>query len=671
MKNSLHRKKLLPSILLMGSTLFTACVNDDYDFNEVDMTLGLGGSSLSIPTSSTDTIKLIDVLDPEETEWIKVLPNGDYYLELEGDDAEPVYPEVDKIHFKKTDATSYDLPISLASDDDEDSDDENKSTTLDDIDLSDIDTSTLTDEDISSLTDIDTSTLTDEDISSLTDIDFSTLTDEEIVALLPDDLTALLPEDATGTTITRSLSGDGIVQIFTYTGERPEEVLELISGRATCDLDFTLYFTETFKMAISTIDQLTITMPSYMTLTNGSSNAENYTFSGTTFHFTDVTTSQNLTIHTTITEFNFENEDDLGSLHIDQDSISFDGNVYVSMDSEAEIDLLTLYAADIDAESLYNMTLPSTLEIGDIIFDAGSGRFNPIIDLYDLGEVEVTDVPDILTDGSVVCDLYNPQIAVSIQSDLTLGGYVQGKIVAYKDDAVLTEFDVPELKINANGSTKICLCLQPDAVPDTFDQVEAVPGLSELIRTIPDKINFLASARADTTIVTSFELGHQYNVLPYYAVRAPLAFGEEARVVYKDTLDGWNSDVKDLEMTDNTSIVFTANIENRIPLYLNVEAYAIDVDGNIMQDDFSIDADNTIIASADSETSVTTPLTITITQKETGAMKRLDGIIFMASADASNGENSIAGETLNANKHFLIATDVTISINGMIIADMN
>ena len=40
-----------------------SCVNSDYDFNEVDATMGFGGEGLELPGSSTDTIKLADVLD--------------------------------------------------------------------------------------------------------------------------------------------------------------------------------------------------------------------------------------------------------------------------------------------------------------------------------------------------------------------------------------------------------------------------------------------------------------------------------------------------------------------------------------------------------------------------------------------------------------------------------
>ena len=66
-----------------------SCVNSDYDFNEVDATMGFGGEGLELPGSSTDTIKLADVLDLGDDDCVKVRPNGDYVFEQVGDNVEP------------------------------------------------------------------------------------------------------------------------------------------------------------------------------------------------------------------------------------------------------------------------------------------------------------------------------------------------------------------------------------------------------------------------------------------------------------------------------------------------------------------------------------------------------------------------------------------------------
>ncbi len=121
MQRNHYTKRLLLTLSFVGSLLLTACIDDKYDFNEVDLTIGLGGNNLSIPTSSTDTIKLADVLDLDDVDWVVIKPNGDYVFEMIGDDVDPIHPEVDKVYLKKQ-TTAYDLVISLSSDEDDDED---------------------------------------------------------------------------------------------------------------------------------------------------------------------------------------------------------------------------------------------------------------------------------------------------------------------------------------------------------------------------------------------------------------------------------------------------------------------------------------------------------------------------------------------------------------------
>ena len=41
----------------------SSCQDDNYDFDDVDMTVGIGGDGLTLPVSSTSVIKLEDVLE--------------------------------------------------------------------------------------------------------------------------------------------------------------------------------------------------------------------------------------------------------------------------------------------------------------------------------------------------------------------------------------------------------------------------------------------------------------------------------------------------------------------------------------------------------------------------------------------------------------------------------
>ena len=67
--DNVHRLMLSAAVVLGMGTL-VACTDSDYDLSEVDMTIGLGNGELLIPTSSTDTILLKDVLKLNDSETV-------------------------------------------------------------------------------------------------------------------------------------------------------------------------------------------------------------------------------------------------------------------------------------------------------------------------------------------------------------------------------------------------------------------------------------------------------------------------------------------------------------------------------------------------------------------------------------------------------------------------
>ena len=205
-----------------------------------------------------------------------------------------------------------------------------------------------------------------------------------------------------------------------------------------------------------------------------------------------------------------------------------------------------------------------------------------------------------------------------------------------------------------------------------YDQVVVNDQLSSLISTIPDNITFSATAEANSSKTGSFAFGKQYTIQPSYAVDAPIAFAENANIEYKDTLDGWNDDVKDLRLSKDSYIQATATVESAVSAYLSVEAVPVGVDHKALsKDDIEVIVDGTVAASKDGQTKVSSPLNIKLVQKTEDAVKKLDGIIFLVSGKA-NGENgAVTGITLNAQKHTLVLKDVKIQLVGKVIGDFN
>ena len=95
-KKQMKARLLLVSLLTVGF-LATGCVNDDYDFDQIDATMGFGGGELEIPTSSTMNIPLSDILELEEGGSVKIAENGDYLFQITGTDATTASPKISPV----------------------------------------------------------------------------------------------------------------------------------------------------------------------------------------------------------------------------------------------------------------------------------------------------------------------------------------------------------------------------------------------------------------------------------------------------------------------------------------------------------------------------------------------------------------------------------------------
>ncbi len=111
------RKRTFSSklFLLLGTAAilgFSACTDNDYDFNEIDSTIGIGGDGLEIPSMSTEIIPLKDVLELEENgSVIEDELTGDYVFRQDGADVAPVHPFIDKITVVEQTSTSNDVEL--------------------------------------------------------------------------------------------------------------------------------------------------------------------------------------------------------------------------------------------------------------------------------------------------------------------------------------------------------------------------------------------------------------------------------------------------------------------------------------------------------------------------------------------------------------------------------
>lgn len=582
------------AILSIGS--FTGCIDNDYDLDGVDMTIGIGNGEFLLPSCSTDSIRLSEVLELNESETVVEKNNGDYYYLQDGNNVSPTHTKVDKITVVKHRGESQDFSFSVAN--------------------------------------------------------YLHQSGKRIRA----------------TNIPVDFNQKQVVYSFAYKGSIPNEVEDLIVANTDGKITINTSFSPEVQKFVPVIAELSLELPSFLTIENVNSKLD-HTQNGSKLVFKNVSTASNLKVDFTIGKIDFKKKSSpLGSLSTSNRNLSMNADIQMGI----KINNIAL-GSSIEGADKCKITADMIIN-NDLVIEKVRGKFNPSIELDDLGSTDVTGIPDFLTNDGVVIDIDNPQIILNLESNLDVPGFIGGTLTAVKNGQKTANITIPEVKVLANATSKICICRNKSKVNQAaYTEVVEVPNLSTVLNPIPDHINFAGHARADKTVEADFVLGKQYTIKPSYRIEAPLAFGENARIVYTDSFDDFNSDIKDIEVKDNTYIEFSGDIESKIPAYLNASAVAIDINGNEMpESEVKVAVDGEIKASADGKTPAVSTLKITMKPTKS-ALKKLDGLKFTVSGSAKSEKNteSVVGQTLNAKHHTLIIKNIKIKLVGQVIADLN
>lgn len=593
MKRKQKRVTLLLASLLVGGFLVTGCTNSDYDFNEIDATMGFGGDGLELPASSTMDIPLKDVLDLEENGSVKLDDEGNYLFQLTGSGSSEANPKIEPIRLE---GRSYNanIPISLSA----------------------------------------------------------------------------------SAKATRSLTASsGIPEVkekmFEYHGVDKSVKSLTKANMKPVTMKLTLGFSG-ISSVISKIKKATLTLPGYLSLNRvvGDGNGMP-TVNGSKIVIDNVSTGKNLELTITSNELLFSEQDAYGTLSIAKDGkIDMDGYFGLKID---DFELKT------GTSSTANMSIAAKVKVEDIELTSATGIFDPEVNFGTLGEVDVTGVPDFLSDDIVVADLANPQILLTINNEMNVAATVKATVTATKSGQMTATVQLSEMYIEKNSvspTTQICICREktPELTAQYGEKnVYAVSNLSTLINKIPDHVSIgNVEARADQSQEATVEFGKPYHITPSYEVYAPLAFGKDAVIEYSDQFDGWNDDIDDLELSENTYVRLTADAISKVPAALILEATPLGVGGADISNLIEVNIKKgEVSASTDGETAVTSPLEVEIREKVKGGLKQLDGLSYKVQGKATHNGTTVEGITLNANKHTLKLNNIKVKLVGKIIGDFN
>lgn len=592
MKRKQKRVTLLLASLLVGGFLVTGCTNSDYDFNEIDATMGFGGDGLELPASSTMDIPLKDVLDLEENGSVKLDDEGNYLFQLTGSGSSEANPKIEPIRLE---GRSYNanIPISLSA----------------------------------------------------------------------------------SAKATRSLTASSVIpevkeKMFEYHGVDKSVKSLTKANMKPVTMKLTLGFSG-ISSVISKIKKATLTLPGYLSLNRVVCDGNDMPIpTSSRIDIADISTSRDMVLTITSNELLFSEQDAYGTLSIAEDGkIDMDGYFGLKID---DFELT-------GTPSTANMSIAAKVEVENIELTSATGVFDPEVNFGTLGEVDVTGVPDFLSDDNVVADLANPQILLTINNEMNVAATVKATVTATKSGQTTATVQLPEMYIEKNSvspTTQICICREktPELTAQYGEKnVYAVSNLSTLINKIPDHVSIgNVEARADQSQEATVEFGKPYHITPSYKVYAPLAFGKDAVIEYSDQFDGWNDDIDDLELSENTYVRLTADAISKVPAALILEATPLGVGGADISNLIEVNIKKgEVSASTDGETAVTSPLEVEIREKVKGGLKQLDGLSYKVQGKATHNGTTVEAITLNANKHTLKLNNIKVKLVGKIIGDFN
>lgn len=277
-----------------------------------------------------------------------------------------------------------------------------------------------------------------------------------------------------------------------------------------------------------------------------------------------------------------------------------------------------------------------TVLLADMSVDEATGIIQPEIDATRTS-VEISNLPDFLDDDETSLSVSNPVILFSAVNPLNAPVDLTGKMLGKKEDGTLISGS--EVKFGAGstdpillqpGSNLIALSRLGTGGPAGSQNI-AVANINNLIAKIPDVVEVEMQPAVSYDKYYSIRLGQDYEVLGNYNIDIPLSFEEGLNIVYTDSADDLNSDLKDLDF-EEAAVEFDA--VNTIPLELEVKAENVtplDINKQPLSD-IKVEVEGGIAASADGKTSTRQTLLIKMTEQVKGAMSRLDAIRFRVTA---------------------------------------
>lgn len=281
---------------------------------------------------------------------------------------------------------------------------------------------------------------------------------------------------------------------------------------------------------------------------------------------------------------------------------------------------------------------------------------DPEVDIT-IDPITLNDMPEFLSDDEVSIALTDPKIYIHLTNPSPVAVDMTADLWSYKTGKEDQKVSIPTFRIPANkpNGYTICINSKADAQETGVDEFVTVENLGDIIKFIPERIEMKNIVTEAVQEVITVKPGVKYNITTGYEVKTPLMFTEGTNIVYTETMDGWGSDLEDIEFNE---IEATMSVNNQLPLGVKMSAVAVDNTRNVL-DNVVVDMNMDIMAGATSDVK----FNVTTTD---GSIKGLDGLKLTVTA---TGSEETSGVCLNENQYIKI-TELKLKLKGGITMEL-
>ena len=599
--------------LFAGSAmLFTGCVSDDYDLDNVDLTMGLGSDGLKVKLGNTQRIMLDDILDLDET--VKLDKSNLYYMVKDGSTHFTVHVDPVDAMFDKSRVTTQKRVLDYE--------------------------------------------------GALEQFDPSEL------AMLPDGASLPIPADlelhgrAYGTSDVKiSFDVPMDVKYIDLVDVKDMEVTLNVHTETSANVKFGIDVLEDFSIQIPRILKL-----------RESSIPQGWKLDAKTNilkHEGKLKIPASGTVCTIVAD----KVDPLSFGTPVNGRIEFGSDAQGSV-VEAGIDGMVYFKAtdafELSKKDYADIYLELQLGNGNRIdVEKLTGKFDPSID-PDVNPIEVaSSLPDFLDDDAVRIGAANPTLKFNVDlSAVPVGMDFSADLKAVTEGQEAVNVLLPKVELNEARQSTVYYYeserpYDPEAGEVASEATQAqVENLSALIENLPDEIRVNlggGKVKVQDKLYT-IELGKDYNAVADYKVYVPFQFDRGLTIVYKDSAENIHKDLKDYQAEGGQ---INAGAENTIPLDLIVTIEAYDVNNKLMP---GIRFDQATVGASENGIDVKqTPITINAKLDNPALLSQMDRLKFHVKA-----ANDVNGKTYELRStQYLRIDDIRLRLSGQVTADLN